>query len=214
MFFSFFLFSLFVPWWVVVVVVVVVVFVSDTAAKRCVRPHRTECNVSGTLIYMWQNTWESDSRRPRHPRALDKQQPLAIKGPPKNSTQNWHSTSEWTECEKCRKMRQNPQHLHETLSMNESETSGTCRCVITATSAKAPVVAQQRARQQPFPSTAPVESRRVAAEFCTVSTHLCVTTGVSGTLTMNWIRAPGSRTTWTAATRAARSQGRQPPESP
>ena len=34
---------------------------SDTAEKRCVCPHRTECNVSGTLIYRWQNTWESDS---------------------------------------------------------------------------------------------------------------------------------------------------------
>ena len=28
----------------------------------------------------WQNTWESDSQRPRHPRALDNQQLLAIEG--------------------------------------------------------------------------------------------------------------------------------------
>ena len=32
------------------------------------------------LCSMWQNTWESDSRRPRHPRALDNQQLLAIEG--------------------------------------------------------------------------------------------------------------------------------------
>ena len=86
-----------------------------------------------------------------------------------------------------------PQHRRETLSMNESEvpptvakTAGTCRCMITATSTTALVVAQERSRQQPFPSTAPVESRRFAAQF-TLSTHLCVAIGVSGTLTMNWI---------------------------
>ena len=36
------------------------------------------CNVSETLIYMWQNTWES--RRPRHTRVLDDQQLLAVEG--------------------------------------------------------------------------------------------------------------------------------------
>ena len=35
---------------------------------------------SGRTLFGWQNTWESDSQRPRHPRALDNQQLLANEG--------------------------------------------------------------------------------------------------------------------------------------
>ena len=55
------------------------------------------CTESG-----WQNTWESDSQRPRHP------EPWTTNScwPPR--AEKWALTSIWTECDKCRKMKQNP----------------------------------------------------------------------------------------------------------
>ena len=71
-----------------------------------VHVHSCECNAtqSQRLIHMKQNTWESDSRRPRHLLSLDDQQLLAIEG----SEKVWDSTFKWTESEKCRKVRQKP----------------------------------------------------------------------------------------------------------
>ena len=50
----------------------------------CISKPILSCNVSEALIYMWQNTWESDSRRPRHPKALDDLELLAIEGSKKS----------------------------------------------------------------------------------------------------------------------------------
>ena len=49
----------------------------------------------------------------------------------------------------------------------------------------APVVAHRRARQQPHPRTAPVESSRSCAQFGTVHTCLCGITAMSNTLSKN-----------------------------
>ena len=49
----------------------------------------------------WQNTWESDSRRPRHP------EPSTTKNYSSSRAEKWALTSMRTECEKCSKMRQN-----------------------------------------------------------------------------------------------------------
>ena len=63
----------------------------ETPTTMCFSPPQT-CTELGR-----QNTRESDSRRPRHP------EPSATK----NSSSS-RAASNWTECEKCHKMRQNP----------------------------------------------------------------------------------------------------------
>ena len=66
---------------VVVVMVVVVVILTQLEMTTCLSMSHSGCTLFG-----WQNTWESDSRRPRHPRALDNQQLLANEGSKKKGT--------------------------------------------------------------------------------------------------------------------------------
>ena len=48
------------------VALVVVVLDAGMKSDVCMTTPTISCNVSDTLFLMWQNTWESDSRRPRH----------------------------------------------------------------------------------------------------------------------------------------------------
>ena len=51
----------------------------------CVYGHSTPIAATVTETNWWQVTWESDSRRPRHPRALDDEELFIVEGS-KNST--------------------------------------------------------------------------------------------------------------------------------
>ena len=58
------------------------------------------------LCTVWQNTLESDSRRPRQSRALHNEELFVVEGSQKIiALKNRDSTSKWTESEKWRKMR-------------------------------------------------------------------------------------------------------------
>ena len=91
---------------------------------KSVYVHNCECNATQSLklIYMWQNSWESNFRRPRHPRALDDQQLLAIEGSQKST----HTAGTQRPSGRNPKMPKNaaktnsepPQHRRETMSMN------------------------------------------------------------------------------------------------
>ena len=61
---------------------------------------------SGCTKLEWQNTWESDSWRPRHPK------PSTTKNSSSSRAEKWALTSRRTECEKCYKMRQKTQLCH------------------------------------------------------------------------------------------------------
>ena len=132
------------------------------------------CDVSGTLIYMWQKTWESESRRPRHPRSPRQPTTVCRRGlkkvrrhPGLNSVRR--NSKKW------RKRAETHHHrlkIVMSLSMNESEApptvSGKCWSMslqITGTSTMALVDAQQRACQEPNPRTALVLSQRSSAQF-------------------------------------------------
>ena len=131
--------------------------------------------------FSWGNTWESDSWRPRHPRALDHQELLMIEGPPRTSADVRQKLHLWK--------------IYKMLT----KTAGTCRCMFTAVNSQtgsclcvttgmrtttttnrncgtstvfcnaahqAPVVAPRQACHKPCPRAAPAET----TVFCTVCT--------------------------------------------
>ena len=76
----------------------------------------------------------SSQGKPQHSTAaLDDQQLLAIEGS-KKSRQGGHSTSKWTECEKCRKKRRKPpphrhnRHKRKLSTGTERTLSMNCKC--------------------------------------------------------------------------------------
>ena len=89
----------------------------------------------------------SSQGKPQHSTgALDDQQLLAIEGS-KKSRQGGHSTSKWTECEKCRKKRRKPPlHRH-----NRKLSTGTVRTL--SMNCKCGTCCTPTGMQQPCPRT-------------------------------------------------------------